>query len=171
MRELAERLCDLPEHLPGSSGPLEALLTGLLHQGARRSRAGRSGDASFPSKQKLSVAECAGRSVGSKRAAALAGLSGEYVEIALKMWCRIRRFQATVQALHRGGRRALGGLGACLWLLRPYGYIFCLTLRPSPELIRPPTPHIEGHGKITFFLLSSDSSKAKPSNQVAECQP
>ncbi len=95
---LAERLCDLPTPA-GKLRTLEALLTGLLHQGARRSELADQAMHLFREKD-LSVAECA-RSVGvSERR--LSQVFREYVGIAPKMWCRIRRFQATVQALHEG---------------------------------------------------------------------
>jgi len=78
---------------------LENLLTKLLRQGSRRSELADQATHFFR-EQGLSVGECA-RSVGvSERR--LSQVFREHVGIAPKMWCRIHRFQAAVQALHEG---------------------------------------------------------------------
>jgi|SRR5271165_6341519 len=93
---LAERLRERPT--PAEKlRTLEALLTGVLREGARRSVLVDEAMHLFR-KDGLNVAECA-RSVGvSERR--LSQVFREHVGIAPKMWCRIGRFQAAVQALH-----------------------------------------------------------------------
>jgi len=95
---LPDRLCGLPTPVEKLK-TLEVLLTGRLHQGAQRSELADQAMHLFREKG-LRVAECA-RSVGvSERR--LSQVFREYVGIAPKMWCRIRRFQAAVQTLHKG---------------------------------------------------------------------
>lgn len=78
---------------------LDALLTQLFHQGIRRSELANHAIYLFRDTA-LSVAQCA-RSVGvSERR--LSQVFCEQVGVSPKMWCRIRRFQTAVRALHRG---------------------------------------------------------------------
>jgi AraC-like DNA-binding protein len=95
---LRERLCETPS--PAEKlRTLEVLLTGRLHQGARRPELVDQAMHLFREKS-LRVAECA-KSVGvSERR--LSQVFRENVGIAPKMWCRIGRFQAAVQTLHKG---------------------------------------------------------------------
>jgi AraC-like DNA-binding protein len=95
---LMDRLRDHPQPIEKLRA-LEVLLTGLLHQGPRRSQLADQATHLFRGNG-LSVAECA-RSLGvSERR--LSQVFREYVGIAPKMWCRIRRFQSAVKALHDG---------------------------------------------------------------------
>jgi AraC-like DNA-binding protein len=96
--ELTARLCDL--HTPVEKlKTIEVFLTGLLRHGPRRSELVDQALYLFREKD-FSVARCA-KSVGvSERW--LSQVFREYVGIAPKMWCRIRRFQAAVLALHNG---------------------------------------------------------------------
>jgi AraC-like DNA-binding protein len=95
---LTDRLCELSTPVE-KLRTLEVLLTGLLHQGTQRSELVDQAMHLFREKG-FSVAECA-KSVGvSERR--LSQVFREYVGIAPKMWCRIRRFQAAVQTLHKG---------------------------------------------------------------------
>jgi len=78
---------------------LGILLTGLLHQGTRRSDLVDQAMHLFREKGH-SVAECA-NSVGvSERR--LSQVFREQVGVSPKMWCRIRRFQTAVRTLHKG---------------------------------------------------------------------
>lgn len=78
---------------------LEVFLIGLLHHGTRRPELVDQARHLLREKG-LSVGECA-KSIGvSERR--LSQVFREHVGIAPKMWCRIRRFQAAVRALHKG---------------------------------------------------------------------
>jgi len=95
---LADRLCEVPTPVEKLK-TLEVFLTGRLHPGRRRSELVDQAMHLFRGKA-FCVAECA-RSVGvSERR--LSQVFREHVGIAPKMWCRIRRFQAAVRALHNG---------------------------------------------------------------------
>ncbi len=95
---LADRLSEVLEPRE-KLGTLDALLTRFLHQGGRRSELTGQAMHLFRS-QALSVAQCA-RSVGvSERR--LSQVFSEQVGMGPKMWCRIRRFQTAVRALHSG---------------------------------------------------------------------
>lgn len=93
-----ERLCEAktPE---GKLSALDGMLSGLVDEQARRSELVDQAMWEF-SARGVKVEECA-RSVGvSERR--LSEVFREHVGIAPKMWCRLRRFQAVVGALHRG---------------------------------------------------------------------
>ena len=95
---IAERLSELPTPAERLRA-LEAFLTGFLHRGARRSELVDQAIHLFRGRD-LSVAQCA-RSVGvSERR--LSQVFWDQVGMGPKMWCRIRRFQAAVRALHKG---------------------------------------------------------------------
>src|ERR1700690_2067343 len=97
---LADRLCEVPSPLE-KLRTLEVFLTGRLrnHPATRRSELVDQALHLFQDKG-FCVAECA-RSVGvSERR--LSQVFREHVGIAPKMWCRIRRFQTAVRALHNG---------------------------------------------------------------------
>jgi AraC-like DNA-binding protein len=95
---IAERLIELPSPAKRLR-VLEAFLTHLFNRNARRSELIDQVIHLFQGKD-LSVAQCA-RSVGvSERR--LSQVFSEQVGIGPKMWCRIRRFQAAVRALHKG---------------------------------------------------------------------
>jgi len=95
---LTDRLCEVPT--PAEKlRTLEVFLTGRLRPGARRSELVDQAMHLFREKS-FRVAECA-RSVGiSERR--LSQVFREHVGIAPLMWCRIRRFQTAVRALHNG---------------------------------------------------------------------
>lgn len=95
---LTDRLCEVPTPFE-KLRTLEILLSGLLHQGTRRSALVDQAMHLFLEKG-FSVAECAKSLEVSERR--LSQVFREYVGIAPKMWCRIRRFQAAVQTLHKG---------------------------------------------------------------------
>ena len=95
---LTDRLSEVPTPVE-KLRTLEALLTQLLHKGTRRSALVDHAIHLFTDRA-LSVARCA-RSVGvSERR--LSQVFHEEVGISPKLWCRIRRFQAAVRALHNG---------------------------------------------------------------------
>jgi AraC-like DNA-binding protein len=95
---LTDRLSELPTPVEKLRA-LEVLLTGLVGHGPRRPELVDQALHLFREKD-FSVAECA-KSVGvSERW--LSQVFREYVGIAPKMWCRIRRFQLAVIALHKG---------------------------------------------------------------------
>jgi AraC-like DNA-binding protein len=95
---LTERLCEIPTPVE-KLRTLEGLLSGRLHPGTRRSELIYHAMHLFQEKG-FSVAECA-RSVGvSERR--LSQVFREQVGMGPKMWCRIRRFQTAVRALHSG---------------------------------------------------------------------
>ncbi|MFZ0796531.1 MAG: helix-turn-helix domain-containing protein [Terriglobales bacterium] len=97
---LTNRLCEVPTPVE-KLRTLEVFLTKRLglHPGTRRSEMVDEAMHLFREKS-LRVAECA-RSVGvSERR--LSQVFREHVGIAPIMWCRIRRFQAAVRALHNG---------------------------------------------------------------------
>jgi AraC-like DNA-binding protein len=78
---------------------LDVLLTQLFQEGTRRSELVDQAMHLFRDRA-LSVAQCA-RSVGvSERR--LSQVFHEEVGVSPKMWCRIRRFQTAVRALHNG---------------------------------------------------------------------
>ena len=95
---LADRLREVPE--PAEKlRTLEMLLTQLLRRGRHGSPLVEQAIHSFRDPA-LSVAECA-RSAGvSERR--LSQVFREQVGMGPKMWCRIRRFQSAVRALHHG---------------------------------------------------------------------
>jgi AraC-like DNA-binding protein len=95
---LTDRLCEVPT--PAEKlRILEFFLSGRLQRGTRRSELVDQTMHLFREKG-LCVAQCA-RSIGvSERR--LSQVFREHVGIAPKMWCRIRRFQAAVRALHHG---------------------------------------------------------------------
>jgi AraC-like DNA-binding protein len=95
---LTDKLCEVPTPVE-KLRTLEAFLTGRLHPGTRRSDLVDQAMYLFREKG-FRVAECA-RSVGvSERR--LSQVFREHVGIAPIKWCRIRRFQAAVRALHNG---------------------------------------------------------------------
>jgi AraC-like DNA-binding protein len=95
---LTERLCEVPTPVE-KLRTLEVLLTGRLHPGTRRSELVDQAMHLFREKG-LCVAECV-RSVGvSERR--LSQVFREQVGMSPKMWCRVRRFQTAVRALHNG---------------------------------------------------------------------
>jgi AraC-like DNA-binding protein len=94
---LTERLCEVPT--PEKLRTLEVFLTGRLHPGTRRSELVDQGLHLFREKG-FRVAECA-RSVGVNERR-LSQVFREQVGMSPKMWCRIRRFQTAVRALHNG---------------------------------------------------------------------
>jgi len=95
---LTDRLCEVPAPVE-KLRTLEVLLTGHLYPGARRSELVDQAMYLFRKKD-FSIAECA-RSVGlSERR--LSQVFREQVGVAPKMWCRIRRFQIALRALHNG---------------------------------------------------------------------
>lgn len=95
---LTDRLCEVAAPVE-KLRTLEAVLTGRLHPGTRRSELVDQAMHLFREKG-FCVAECA-RSVGvSERR--LSQVFREQVGIAPKMWCRIRRFQAAARVLHNG---------------------------------------------------------------------
>jgi AraC-like DNA-binding protein len=95
---LIDRLCEASTPVE-KLRTLENFLTERLHPGIRRSEMVDQAMYLFRDKD-FRVAECA-RSVGvSERR--LSQVFREHVGIAPKMWCRIRRFQAALQALHTG---------------------------------------------------------------------
>ncbi|MGD0860717.1 MAG: helix-turn-helix domain-containing protein [Terracidiphilus sp.] len=95
---IAERLSELPAPAEKLKA-LEAFLTHLFHRRGRRSHLVDQAIHLFRGRA-LSVAQCA-RSVGvSERR--LSQVFWEQVGMGPKMWCRIRRFQAAVRALHKG---------------------------------------------------------------------
>jgi AraC-like DNA-binding protein len=96
--DLTDRLSDLSTPVEKLK-TLEVLLTGLLHQGTRRSELTEHAMYFFREKGS-SVAECAKSAGVSERR--LSQVFRECVGIAPKTWCRIRRFQAAVQTLHEG---------------------------------------------------------------------
>lgn len=89
---------------------LQLLLTPLFHQGARRSELAEHAIHFFQS-EALSVAKCA-RSAGvSERW--LSRVFREQVGMGPKMWCRIRRFQTALRALHNGADVRWAELALC----------------------------------------------------------
>jgi len=97
---LTDRLCEVPTPVEKLK-TLEVFLTGRLHlhPGTRRSELVDQALQLFQ-KEGFYVAECA-RSVGvSERR--LSQVFREQVGMSPKMWCRIRRFQTAVRALHHG---------------------------------------------------------------------
>jgi AraC-like DNA-binding protein len=95
---LTDRLCEVPTPIE-KLRTLEVFLTGRLHPGTRRSELVDQAMHLFREKS-FSVAECA-RSVGlSERR--LSQVFREQVGMSPKLWCRIRRFQTAVRALHNG---------------------------------------------------------------------
>ncbi|MGD0788262.1 MAG: helix-turn-helix domain-containing protein [Terracidiphilus sp.] len=95
---IAERLSELPSPAERLRA-LEAFLTQLFSRGAHRSALVDQAIHLFRGTP-ISVAECA-RSVGvSERR--LSQVFCEQVGMGPKMWCRIRRFQTAVRALHKG---------------------------------------------------------------------
>jgi len=95
---LTDRLCEVPTPVE-KLRTLEGLLSGRLHLGRRRSEMVDQAMHLFREKG-FCVAECA-RSVGvSERR--LSQVFREQVGLSPKMWCRIRRFQTAVRALHNG---------------------------------------------------------------------
>ena len=95
---LTDRLCEA--HTPVEKlRTLEVFLTGRLRPAARRSELVDHALYLFREKD-FRIAECA-RSVGvSERR--LSQVFREQVGMSAKMWCRIRRFQTAVRALHGG---------------------------------------------------------------------
>lgn len=95
---LTDRLSEIPTPVE-KLRTLDVLLTQLLRQGTRRTELVDHAIHLFR-EPALSVAQCA-RSVGvSERR--LSQVFHEEVGISPKMWCRIRRFQTAVRALHDG---------------------------------------------------------------------
>lgn len=95
---LADRLCELST--PAEKlRTLETLLTGLLHRSTQRSVLVDQAMHFFRDRG-FSVAECANSAGVSERR--LSQVFREQVGVSPKMWCRIRRFQAAVQTLHKG---------------------------------------------------------------------
>ncbi len=97
---LTDRLCEVPKPIE-KLRTLEVFLTGRLglHPGTGRSQVVDQAIHLFREKS-FRVAECA-RSVGvSERR--LSQVFREQVGIAPILWCRVRRFQAAVRALHTG---------------------------------------------------------------------
>jgi AraC-like DNA-binding protein len=95
---LTDRLCEAPTPVE-KLRTLEVFLTGRLHQGARRSELVDQA-MHLLQKEDFRIAECA-RSIGvSERR--LSQVFREQVGISPKTWCRIRRFQTAVRALHNG---------------------------------------------------------------------
>ena len=95
---LIDTLCEVPTPV-GKLATLEVFLTGRLNPRTRRSDLVDQALHLFR-ENGLCVAECA-RSIGiSERR--LSQVFREHVGIAPKMWCRIRRFQIAVRALHHG---------------------------------------------------------------------
>jgi len=94
---LTERLCEVATPVEKLRN-LEGLLTGRLHSSTRRSELVDQALHLF--RKGFCVAECA-RSVGvSERR--LSQVFRENVGMSPKIWCRIRRFQNAVRALHNG---------------------------------------------------------------------
>jgi AraC-like DNA-binding protein len=95
---LTERLSEVPTPVE-KLRTLEVLLTGRLHPVTRRSELVDQAMHFFRTKG-FCVAECV-RSVGvSERR--LSQVFREQVGMSPKMWCRVRRFQTAVRALHNG---------------------------------------------------------------------
>ena len=95
---LRDRLCEAPTPA-GKLRALEDFLSGRLRSNNRRSEMVDQAMHLFR-ESSFNVAACA-RTVGvSERR--LSQVFREHVGIAPKMWCRIRRFQAALRALHRG---------------------------------------------------------------------
>jgi AraC-like DNA-binding protein len=95
---LTDRLREVPTPVERLR-TLEVLLTQLFHKGARRSELVDHAIYLFRDRA-LGVAQCA-RSLGvSERR--LSQVFREQVGMSPKMWCRIRRFQTAVRALHNG---------------------------------------------------------------------
>src|SRR6202050_4380474 len=95
---LTERLCEVPTPVE-KLRTMEVFLTGRLHPGTRRSELVDHAMHLFREKG-FCVADCA-RSIGvSERR--LSQVFREQVGMSPKMWCRIRRFQTAVRALHNG---------------------------------------------------------------------
>jgi AraC-like DNA-binding protein len=95
---LAERLSEVPTPLQ-KLRTLERLLTQLFHQGTHRSELVGNAIHLFRDKA-LTVAQCAGSVGVSERR--LSQVFRERVGMSPKKWCRIRRFQTAVRALHKG---------------------------------------------------------------------
>jgi AraC-like DNA-binding protein len=95
---LTDRLCEVPTPVE-KLRTLEGFLTGRLRPGARRSELVDQAMHLFREKG-FRVAECS-RSVGVSQRR-LSQVFREQVGMSPKMWCRIRRFQTAVRALHNG---------------------------------------------------------------------
>jgi AraC-like DNA-binding protein len=95
---LTDKLCEVP--IPAEKlKTLENFLTGRLRAGTRRSELVEHAIHLFRDGA-LSVAQCAGSVGVSERR--LSQVFREEAGVSPKMWCRIRRFQTAVQALHDG---------------------------------------------------------------------
>jgi AraC-like DNA-binding protein len=95
---LTDRLSEVPTPVE-KLRTLEALLTQLIRQGTRRSEMVDHAIHLFRDRG-LSVGQCARSVAVSERR--LSQVFREEVGMSPKMWCRIRRFQTAVRALHNG---------------------------------------------------------------------
>jgi len=95
---VTDTLCEVPTPVE-KLRTLEAFLSGRLHSGARRSELVDQAIHLFRERC-VCVAECARSVRVSERR--LSQVFREQVGMGPKMWCRIRRFQTAVRALHNG---------------------------------------------------------------------